>query len=316
MNCINGCLAAELLLYQLFAIFTGMADRVVGFATALMIAILTDRAFQMGKRGKLPIFEAAFESPNINWSRDADPDWLIEPLHEKANPRNYNQTVLDSKEYYAVNTINDFRLQDTLLRKDLSEIMGGEARTTMMVGNRGKTIRMFENGNYVKKLEAMGLNPYTAFGCLVNYMMQPKKEIFLSVYDQFEKMSNPDPTVLKISLQIRTGDHVWGNNANINADEGKALLASVDRYFACAQQIEDFAKAENPSKYSSVLWYLATDSKPLRHAAAAHYGDKIVTSLDTTIEHSAKENSVCQGKPLAFELHFVVVLFVYLFVVF
>ena len=245
-----------------------MADRVVGLATTLLIAILTDRAFQMGRRGKLPIFEAAFEAPSFNWSRDPDPDWLIEPLNEKANPRNYNQSVLESKEYYAVNTINDIRLQDSLLRKDLSVIMGGDARTTMMVGNRGKTIRMFENENYSKRLLDMGLTPYTAFGCMVNYMMQPKKEIFLPVFDQFERMSNLEDKILKISLQIRAGDHVWGNNANVNAEEGKSLLSSLDRYFACAQQIEDFVQADSPGKYSSVLWYLATDSKPLRHAAA------------------------------------------------
>lgn len=265
----------------------------MGFTTTLLIAILTDRAFQMGKRGQLPSFEVAFDAPNINWTRAADPDWIIAPLHEKANPRNYNQSVLDSKMYYAVNTINDIRLQDSLLRKDLSVIMGGEARTTFMVGNRGKTIRMFENSNYNKRLVDTGLTPYSAFGCLVNYMMQPKKEIFLPIYDQFQAMSNPDPSILKISLQIRTGDHVWGSNAGGNEGEGKSLLQSLDRFFSCAQQIEDFVLKDNPGK-SSVLWYLATDSKLLRHAAIAHYGDKLITSVHSTLEHSAKESSVCQ----------------------
>lgn len=270
-----------------------MADRIVGFTTTLLIAILTDRAFQMGKRGQLPSFEVAFDAPYFNWTRAADPDWLIEPLHEKANPRNYNQSVLDSKKYYAVNTINDIRLQDSLLRKDLSVIMGGDARTTLMVGNRGKTIRMFENSNYNKRLVDTGLTPHSAFGCLVNFMMQPKKEIFLPIYDQFQVMSNPDPSILKISLQIRTGDHVWGSNAGSGEAEGKALLQSLDRFFSCAQQIEDFVLQDNPGKYKSVLWYLATDSKLLRHAAVAHYGAKLVTSVYSTLEHSAKESSVC-----------------------
>jgi len=272
-----------------------MADRVVGFSTALMLAILTNRAFQMGKRGKLPAFEEAFESPNINWTRAHDPDWLIEPLAEKANPRNYNQSVLDSKEYYAVNTINDVRVQDSFLRKDLVPILGGDARTTMLVGNRGKTIRMFENEHYNKRLvEEMGLTPYTLFGCLVNFLIQPKKEIFLPVFDQFKQMSDVDSKVLKISIQIRAGDHVWGNNKHNSEAEGKAVLASCDRYFACAKQIETFVLADHPDKYTSVVWYLATDSKSLRHAAAAHYGDKLITSLHTTLEHSAKESSVCQ----------------------
>ena len=273
-----------------------MADRIVGFTTTLAFAILTNRAFQMGKRGKLPAFEDAFEQPNINWSRDPDADWLIEPLNEKANPRQYNQTVLDSKQFYAVNTINDIKLQDSTLRKDLNVILGGDAQTTMMVGNRGKTIRLFENSFVNKRLvEDMALNPHTLFGCLINYMMQPKREIFLPVYDQFEKMSKIDPQVLKVSIQIRAGDHVWANNNHdaTQADEG--LLRSFQRFFSCAEQIETFVKADNPGKYSSVLWYLATDSKALRHAAAVHYGDKVVTSLHSTLEHSAKESSVCSS---------------------
>jgi hypothetical protein len=271
-----------------------MADRIVGMTTTLLLAILTDRAFQMGRRGKLPAFESAFLAPNINWTRAPDPDWLIEPLKEKANPKNYNDTVLASKEYFAVNTIENIRLQDSFLRQDLVPILGGDARTTLLVSNRGKTIRMFENQHYVQRLQDMKLNPYTAFGCLLNYLVQPKPQIFLPMYDQFVQMTEPNPAVLKISIQVRAGDSVWGSNTGPhNAAEGEAVLNGVSRFFSCAEQIEKFVLADNPGKYSSVLWYLATDSRALRHAAVARYGSKVVTNPHSHIEHSAKEQSVC-----------------------
>jgi len=108
-------------------------------------------------------------------------------------------------------------------------------------------------------------------------------------------MSKPDPKVLKISIQIRAGDHVWANNhhTTAQADKDREVLQSFQRFFSCAEQIETFVTAAEPGKYSTVLWYLATDHKALRHAAVAHYGDKVVTSLHSTLEHSAKESSVC-----------------------
>ena len=258
--------------------------------STLMFAILTDRAFQIGRRGKLPLFESAFNAPNINWTRAADPDWLIEPLREKANPNNYNSTILESKKYYAVNTIENIRLQDSFLRQDIVQILGGaDIETTMLVSNRGKTIRIFENSNYIQKLEYMKLNPYTAFGCLVNYIIQPKKEIFLPIYEQFEKITIPDPKILKISIQIRTGDQIWTGNTMSN----EAALKHSESFFQCAEQIESYVMNENPGKYNSVLWYLASDSKILREAAVEKYGEKVITGLHSHIEHSAKEQSVC-----------------------
>jgi len=276
---------------------SGMADRIVGFTTGLVLAILTDRAFQMGVREHLLGFEQAFDQPNIKWQRPRDEDWLIVPLKENAHPRQYNQSVLDSKSYFAVNSINRVRKEEALAFQDAAKLLGGDAITTFLITNRGKTIRMFDNPARSKRIEELGLNTMTLFGCLVNYAIQPKREIFLPVFDQFEKMSRFDSKVLKISIQVRAGDHVWVNNTQyttqVHQVQNKELLQSFQRFFSCAEQIETFVTAANPGKYSSVLWYLATDSKALRHAAVAHYGDKIVTSLHSSIEHSAKETSVC-----------------------
>ena len=270
-----------------WSLLAGLADRIIGFATTFMIAFLTGRAFQMGRRRELPILEKAFESPFINWTREQDPDWLLEPLKLKVDRRNYNESVLASKEYWAVNTLDDWRFQDRLIREDLSVLMGGDTQTTLMVSNRGKTIRMFENLHYQHRLTKIGLTPYTAFGCMTNYLIQPRPEIFLPVAKQFEFMSRNQSDVLKISIQVRVGDWAWADK------DHQTTTKNFKYFFRCARAIEAWAMAKG--NYSDVKWYLATESMPLRQAAVKAWGDKVVTSLNTTIEHSAKESSVCNG---------------------
>lgn len=41
-----------------------------------------------------------------------------------ANPRNYNSTVLDSKRYHAVNTIENKKMQETLIYTNLRQFLG------------------------------------------------------------------------------------------------------------------------------------------------------------------------------------------------
>lgn len=88
---------------------SGMADRIVGFTTVFLVAVLSDKAFQMGRREHLPVFEEAFLSRNINWTRPLDADWLMQPLSLRAERRNYNKSTLLSKQYWAVNTLDDYR---------------------------------------------------------------------------------------------------------------------------------------------------------------------------------------------------------------
>lgn len=270
---------------------SGFADRVIGFTTVFMISILTNRAIQISNRGLLPPLNLAFHFPNIHFNRKEDEPWLIEPLKHKASVRNYNESVLESKKYFAVNTLDDFRLQDRLLRGNLTDILGGSnIETVLMVTNRGKTIRMFENQNYVKYLtDHMGLNPSTAFGCLANYLIQPKPKIFLSAFSEFSNLTNPDPSVLKIAIQIRTGD------SSLENIQHSIDLWKYSAFFSCAEQIENFAFNLTEFKFTKAIWYLATDSLPLRKAALEKYGNKIITNLNIKLEHSARDKVQCLG---------------------
>jgi hypothetical protein len=155
---------------------------------------------------------------------------------------------------------------------------------------------MFEHPSYAKRLKQMELTPYTAFGCLINYLIQPRPAIFLPVYNQFRVMSDPNPAVLKISIQIRAGDHVFlpESQGALPVADAQAVLHHYQGFFACAAEIEQFAQEDSGGRYVRIVWYLATDSHSIRRAAVALYGDKIVTSLTSTIEHTSKENFFCE----------------------
>eukprot|EP01038_Epipyxis_sp_PR26KG_P017036 gene17036-23418_t len=269
---------------------SGLADRVIGFTTVFLFSMLTNRLFQIGDRNELTLISTAFISNSINWSRPQDQDWIIEPLKHKASQRNYNNSILDTHSYYAVNTIDDWKLQDRFLRQDLNSIFPIDYKTIFISINRGKTIRIFENSNYRIILEKYGLNPYNAFGCIVNYLIKPRVEIFHPIIDQFLKITDPNPKILKIGIQIRVGD--W----QFNKADQSINLNHFRSFFECAQQIENFAMKpsnDGTSNYTSSLWYFLSDSKQLRIAAKHKYGDKIITNTDIITEHSAKESSVC-----------------------
>jgi hypothetical protein len=268
--------------------------------------VLTDKAFQMSKRGIIPALQEAFYSPYIDWSRIADPEWTLEPLRETATDRNFNESIRDSLGYHAINLINNNARYNNLLRKGCPFLPTQPAnhtqpavapgRTTFVVSNRGRTIRMFEHPSYAKRLKQMELTPYTAFGCLVNYLIQPRPDIFLPVYDQFRVMSDPNPAVLKISIQIRAGDHVFlpESQGALPVVDAQAVLHHYKGFFSCAAEIEQFAQEDSGDRYERIIWYLATDSHSIRRAAVALYGDKVVTSLSSTIEHTSKENFFCE----------------------
>jgi hypothetical protein len=174
---------------------------------------------------------------------------------------------------------------DRLVTENLHILMRKDTKTVLMISNRGKTIHMYNNRFHQQQLLEMGMTRYNTFGCLVNFLLQPKSEIFLPFLTEFKAMTDRDPAVLKISIQIRVGDSVWDSAGT--EQHQRSILGQYKHFFSCAKQIEEFALKERA--YSSVRWFLATDSHQLRIAAAQKYGSKIFTSINATLEHSAKE---------------------------
>lgn len=265
---------------------SGLADRMVGLASVTLFGLLTNRAVQVGRRPGLPNFELVFGQPNVNWTRQDDSEWIVNPLRYLATERNYNSSVLSSKEYFGVNTIDNHQLQERLLTDQLDEVFGGKDVITVLISlNRGRTIRIFQKSPHVSQIQQMGLLPATTFGCIINFLFRPKPKIFVPLLPVLQRFKRAEGSLI-IGIQIRAGDdQMFGRSAAAdNVDHFEA-------YFNCASQIESFARLSS----QPVVWFLVTDSLPLRKSAAAKYGDKLITSLDVPIEHSAKEESVCNG---------------------
>jgi hypothetical protein len=150
-------------------------------------------------------------------------------------------------------------------------------------------MRLFDNPHYTSQLQSMGLDRLQAFSCIFHFLLQPKPEIFRIVSALFHNMTDPaNHRVLKIGIQIRTGDHTLAME-----EQNHTLPHNLDAYskhFRCAQQIEAFALQQG--NYSHAVWYLVSDSLALRRAAVKSYGaHKVWTHLSSTIEHSSKEQS-------------------------
>lgn len=257
---------------------SGLADRVIGIVTVCMVGMLTDRAFQVGHRDPLVPLQSIFDMPHINWIRPPDEPWLLEPLKHDAKQRSYNASVQPM--YTAINTIDDWKLQDKFLRQKLTDLLS-DSRTVLIAMNRGKTIRMFENTHHRAQLAAYQLTPETAFGCIARYLFQPKPEVFSHMGDLLGRLADAKGQLV-IGIQIRAGD-TYLNKADHGID-----INQFHAFFDCAKQIEAFAEQ------GEAKWLVVTDSMPLRHQILKIYGDKVITSLHTPIEHSAKEMSVCK----------------------
>ena len=252
---------------------SGIADRITGLVSVFLWGLAAGRKFQIGSLPGLHPLQSAFNSPHINWERPQDPDWMIEPLYESAINKDYNQTV-SWKSLAAFNMIGG-RLAD-LWDGDLTS-QSTDTATLMVTTNRGHSVALFDNPFIKPVLEGVGLSPATAFGCIVNYLLVPRPEIFEDLSPQLRAIN--DHQGLKIGIQIRVGDAMM--NANVTLDD-------FDAFFACAGSIERFAAHQN----QRVMWVLASDSQQLRQQAVTKFGTKVVTA-NIRPEHSAKEASVC-----------------------
>jgi len=70
--------------------------------------------------------------------------------------------------------------------------------------NRGVVIRSFTYESVAPALESLGLKLTTAYSCLLNYLIRPKRAVLEFIAQYTSLFSLPEYFV--IGLQIRTGD--------------------------------------------------------------------------------------------------------------
>eukprot|EP01035_Chromulina_nebulosa_P029929 gene29929-39730_t len=203
---------------------SGIADRILGVASAFFIGLITNRTFQIAQRDRLPYLDLVFRPHKISWRRQRDPSWLIDPLKEEC------------VELEGVQCDQHHRKQEAAGHD--------EYQTVLMSVNKGRVLKMFDNPHHIHRIQSLNMSKGAAFGCIVDFLFAPHPHIFLPLLREFDVMtahsSNKEDEVLKIGIQFYM-------------------------FFDCAEQIEAFVKLER--NFSRVVWYLLTESMPLRLAA-------------------------------------------------
>lgn len=269
---LNGSLPPRYLISV--AVEAGLADRLTGTLTEFFFALLTNRAFQIVTYGTLPRFEAAFLTPNINWSRSIVNDELISNLKftyrgqrgysgDRSYPSHINTSL-----YWPMYLVNDDQGNEFFRSSNVSKypLNHEDVQTLFVSSNRGRIIRLFDNPYHRFQLFQMGLHPATVIRCAFDFLFSPTESLKKAMSREFSILSSSD--ILKISINIRVGDAVFDPNA-----DSQTNLSSYDPYFNCASTIESYARLPN----QIVIWYFTSDSLKLRQLVKEKYGEKILT---------------------------------------
>lgn len=282
------------------AVEAGLADRLTGLITQFWHAVLTRRAFSSVTYGTFPGWEAVCKSPFVNWTYPAPgvPAEAIEPLKfTYKGVRGYHgdqRTMppeLPASEYqilYGTNMDGKMAMYRT---SNLSSLFQPVPEYILGASNRGRSYQLAHNPYHMQQLWDFGVRPTTMFMCGFFFLCSPADAI-VDYYSKFwDTLATPG--ALTIGLQVRTDDAVF-NAGESDGVVSEAALARGASWFECAQKIEE--KFAVPGQ--RVLWFLNSDSKQLRKAAKAKYGDKLVTDDELAMIHpdcfQAKDKQLCQ----------------------
>lgn len=240
----------------------GLADRLIGLMTVLLVSILTDRALV------------------INW-----------PGHEEVlmSPRLHLTALLAQAQQAPPHEVRQIRwLQGNRLKlqqqteTDL-DLLWPE-RVLVFQSNRGFTQQLLSSQIHKHAAANRHLTPETAqFGCLLNFLLRPTKAAFAEFEPLRLAMSAPQQYL--IGLHIRTGDSAFTARGDSTTASSEAAGA---RLYAQFQFMFDFALELGATQSLPVQLLLLGDSTPLREYAAQKHPDLILTS-HASIGHVARK---------------------------
>ena len=252
----------------------GLADRLTGMMTALLLAVLSDRALAIDWPGH----ELAFQMPRFGDGSNAH---LV--AHARATPANSMRRV----EWLNKN------------RKQLLQLMTSDAlrkvwpeRVVALRSNRGFTQGLVNAPSLADAVAARGLTSRNAqFGCLFNFLLRPTEAVLEPLAPLLAAMRRPDSVT--VGVHIRTGDSAFVDEPNADADAQRARGA---RLFAEHRFILEFADglaarlaaAYSPPRTARLL--LLGDSQSLRAHAAEVYGEKLLLS-NASVGHVARQQT-------------------------
>jgi hypothetical protein len=292
----TGKYSFHLFLFALFVLFLslGMSDRIAGLVTNFLISLVTKRNFVY--------YVTDFSTDVILHSYDLPYIPVVSTLPKPFNFLNIGninhrdritlenhlttKPAVPPQKYFLYDYMYEFDLIEDIRKgkKSLDVFVPDNSAITILRSHLSLVIGLFQHPLYKEFFakETNGrLTAENGFGCLFDFLFQPKPEIFLPIYNEFMSFSNPQDSksILKIGIHLRAGDDVLNHHAAVH-------LSEFTHLFRCAEDIEKFAFAKSGSKYSKAVWYVISDNREFRDYALQKYGsEKILTTTNATILH-------------------------------
>jgi hypothetical protein len=260
---------ARALVFEVRGTSGGLADRLTGMMTALLLAILTDRAFQLD----WPEHTTALRTPHI------DVTGLL-PALGRAPPA----------EVRRVTWINGDRLKlAELTSTDELDRLWPE-RVVRMQSNRGFTQALLAHHAAAAARRQLSPNS-TQFGCLLNFLLAPTPATlspYAALVARLADAANQAPVV---GVHVRTGDRAFDGAARLQAqgaeeraeagaEERAELERAENTLYESHRFIIDFAlartAAHSPHSPHPPRLLLLSDSAAFRRAAARQLGEVVL----------------------------------------
>jgi len=193
---------------------------------------------------------------------------------------------------YQQNTLNDGtftpgnEIYKQFILEDFTQGPSKDAEVWDIGIQRGFSVPMFWSLAHHARLWDMGLRPDTAFGCAIDYLMRPTRfTLNLVKPDMLGVMT--DESIIKIGIQVRTGDKAITDNITADRFPDKAYDRMVQPFFDCASQLETDIK-RHFGQGTRVVYYLMTDNAGARAKAKLRFSQqpgKLLTFDDTAVEY-------------------------------
>eukprot|EP00898_Chlorokybus_atmophyticus_P000983 jgi/Chlat1/1886/Chrsp145S02206 len=270
----------------------GLADRFTGMVSAFLFALLTDRVFLIDWPG----YENAFNSPYANLTYV--PEILGQPSRDKLLPV---MPWVPLHPRWGVNVtgllngdVGMYNWHDCEVRRRFDNCGGAFAghlghlnsyfqeKVVVINFNRGVVSMAFRETGPQMRLQAMGLHPDTAFGCLLHFIMRPSSTVH-SLFARYSQVLD-DPTVFSVGIHIRTGDSSFQKNANLTVLDHDEYGTQFQEYFETAQVLADY----HAQPGQRVVWYVMSDNKALKDDARRRYTSRMLTT-DIEAAHIDRE---------------------------
>ena len=250
----------------------GLADRLTGLMTALLVAILTDRAIALDWPGH----EEALRTPRFVGGAN---DRLLMNA-KQARPADVRRLEWINK--------SRKQLQELVTSQPLDALW--PERVILMRSNRGFTQGLLTAPQLAGAVASRQLTARNAqFGCLFNFLLRPTEAALQTVSPLLETMRAKD--TVTVGVHVRTGDSAFDDEA---AADDEAMRARGERLFASHKFIFEFAtkladelaRAHDPPRAARLL--LLGDSNALRSHAARVYGTRLLQS-NASVGHVARQ---------------------------